>query len=167
MEFSICRVNQSDLDELTAVEAICFPKEEAATRESLAARLDAFGNWFFAAKDENGKIIGMIDGMATNEESIDDAMFEDASLHREDGEVQTVFGLDVLPAWRKRGVAGALMQAFTDAARQAGRRKVTLTCKTHLIGMYEHFGFTLIGKARSVHGGAEWFDMDLRLDGAK
>ena len=109
----------------------------------------------------------MIDGMATDEESIDDAMFEDASLHREDGAVQTVFGLDVLPAWRGKGVAGALMQAFTDAARQAGRRKVTLTCKAHLIGMYEHFGFTLIGKARSVHGGAEWFDMDLRLDGAK
>lgn len=92
MEFSICRVNQSDLDELTAVEAICFPKEEAATRESLAARLDAFGNWFFAAKDENGKIIGMIDGMATDEESIDDAMFEDASLHREDGAVRRFSG---------------------------------------------------------------------------
>lgn len=101
MEFSICRVNQSDLDELTAVEAVCFPKEEAATRESLAARLYAFGNWFFAAKDENGKIIGRIDGMATDEESIDDAMFEDASLHREDGAVQTVFGLDVLPACEK------------------------------------------------------------------
>lgn len=71
----------------------------------------------------------MIDGMATDEESIDDAMFEDASLHREDGAVQTVFGLDVLPAWRGKGVAGALMQAFTDAARQAGRRKVTLTCQ--------------------------------------
>ena len=113
MDFSICRVNQSDLDELTAVEAVCFPKEEAATREALAARLDAFGNWFFAAKDENGKIIGMIDGMATDEESIDDAMFEDASLHREDGAVQTVFGLDVLPAWRGKGVAGALMQALT------------------------------------------------------
>ena len=167
MEYSICRAKKSDLDALTEVESICFPKEEAATRESLAARLDAFENWFFVAKDGKGKSIGMIDGMATDEESIDDAMFEDASLHREDGEVQTVFGLDVLPAWRKRGVAGALMQAFTDAARQAGRRKVTLTCKEHLIGMYEHFGFTLIGRARSVHGGAEWFDMDLRLNGAK
>ena len=161
MEFSICRVNQGDLDELTAVEAVCFPKEEAATRESLAARLDAFGNWFFAAKDENGKIIGMIDGMATDEESIDDAMFEDASLHREDGAVQTVFGLDVLPEWRHRGVSGALMAAYVEAARQAGRKKVTLTCKQRLIGMYEHFGFRLMGRARSEHGGAEWFDMDL------
>ena len=163
MEFSICRVNQSDLDELTAVEAVCFPKEEAATRESLAARLDAFGNWFFAAKDENGKIIGMIDGMATNEESIDDAMFEDASLHKPNGRVQTVFGLDVLPQWRHRGVAGALMDAFVEAAKQAGREKVTLTCKKRLIGMYEHFGFRLIGQARSEHGGAQWFDMDLDL----
>ena len=161
MEFSICRVNQSDLDELTAVEAVCFPKEEAATREAFAARLEAFGNWFFAAKDENGKIIGMIDGMATDEESIDDAMFEDASLHRSNGRVQTVFGLDVLPEWRHRGVAGALMDAFVEAAKQAGREKVTLTCKKRLIGMYEHFGFRLIGRARSEHGGAEWFDMDL------
>ena len=163
MDFSICRVNQSDLDELTAVEAVCFPKEEAATRESLAARLDAFGNWFFAAKDENGKIIGMIDGMATDEESIDDAMFEDASLHKPNGRVQTVFGLDVLPQWRHRGVAGALMDAFVEAAKQAGREKVTLTCKKRLIGMYEHFGFRLIGQARSEHGGAQWFDMDLNL----
>ena len=163
MEFSICRVNQSDLDELTAVEAVCFPKEEAATRESLAARLDAFGNWFFAAKDENGKIIGMIDGMATDEASIADEMFEDASLHKPNGRVQTVFGLDVLPQWRHRGVAGALMDAFVEAAKQAGREKVTLTCKKRLIGMYEHFGFRLIGQARSEHGGAQWFDMDLDL----
>lgn len=166
-EFEITRAWKSDAEALAALEAVCFPPEEAATLAGFEARLDAFGDWFFVAKTPDGEIIGMIDGMATDEESIDDAMFEDASMHREDGAVQTVFGLDVLPAWRGKGVAGALMQAFTDAARQAGRRKVTLTCKAHLIGMYGHFGFTLIGKARSVHGGAEWFDMDLRLDGAK
>ena len=40
---------------------------------------------------------------------------------------------------------------------------MTLTCKKRLIGMYEHFGFRLIGQARSEHGGAQWFDMDLDL----
>ena len=59
--------------------------------------------------------------------------------------------------------AGALMDAFVEAAKQAGREKVTLTCKKRLIGMYEHFGFRLIGQARSEHGGAQWFDMDLDL----
>ena len=163
-EFEIVRAQKSDLDGLAAVEAICFPPAEAATRESFAARLNAFGEWFFVAKNADGAIIGMIDGMATDEESIADEMFEDASLHRPDGRVQTVFGLDVLPEWRHRGVSGALMRAFVEAARQAGREKVTLTCKARLIGMYEHFGFRLIGKARSEHGGAEWFDMDLDLN---
>lgn len=165
--FEITRAQKSELDALAEIEAVCFPPAEAASRASLKARLDVFGNWFFVAKDSDGKIIGMVNGMATDEESIDDAMFEDASLHREDGAVQTVFGLDVLPAWRGKGVASALMRAFADAAKRVGRRKVTLTCKARLIGMYEHFGFALIGKARSVHGGAEWFDMDMRLDGAK
>ena len=162
-EFEIVRAQKADLDELAAVEAICFPPAEAATRESFAARLDVFGDWFFVAKDADGVIIGMIDGMATDEESIADEMFEDASLHKPNGRVQTVFGLDVLPGWRHNGVAGALMGAFVDAARQAGRQKVTLTCKQRLIGMYEHFGFRLMGRARSEHGGAEWFDMDLDL----
>lgn len=163
-EFEITRAQKSDLDALTALEAVCFPPAEAAARESFAARLDAFGDWFFVAKDADGAIIGMIDGMATDEESIADDMYEDASLHRLNGRVQTVFGLDVLPEWRHRGVAGALMAAFIEAARQAGRKKVTLTCKKRLIGMYEHFGFRLIGRARSEHGGAEWFDMDAALE---
>ena len=55
------------------------------------------------------------------------------------------------------------MDAFVEAAKQAGREKVTLTCKKRLIGMYEYFGFRLIGQARSEHGGAQWFDMDLDL----
>ena len=162
-EFEITRAQKTDVDALAAVEAICFPPAEAATRASFAARLEAFGDWFFVAKDADGAVIGMIDGMATDEETIADEMFEDALLHKPDGRVQMVFGLDVLPAWRHKGVAGALMGEFVDAARRAGRKKVTLTCKARLIGMYEHFGFRLMGRARSEHGSAEWFDMDLTL----
>ena len=162
-EFEITRARKSDAEALAALEAVCFPPEEAATLAGFEARLDAFGDWFFVAKTPDGEIIGMIDGMATDEASIADEMFEDASLHKPNGRVQTVFGLDVLPQWRHRGVAGALMDAFVEAAKQAGRQKVTLTCKKRLIGMYEHFGFRLIGQARSEHGGAQWFDMDLDL----
>ena len=162
-DFEITRAQKSDVDALAAVEAMCVPPAEAATRASFAARLEAFGDWFFVAKDADGAVIGMIDGMATDEASIADEMVEDASLHKPNGRVQTVFGLDVLPQWRHRGVAGALMDAFVEAAKQAGREKVTLTCKKRLIGMYEHFGFRLIGQARSEHGGAQWFDMDLDL----
>ena len=90
-------------------------------------------------------------------------MFADASLHCGHAPVQTVFGLDVVPEWRGKGVALALMNAFIEASRQAGRRKVTLTCKRQLIGMYERFGFVNQGLARSEHGGAVWYNMDKAL----
>ena len=105
-EFEITRARKSDAEALAALEAVCFPPEEAATLAGFEARLDAFGDWFFVAKTPDGEIIGMIDGMATDEASIADEMFEDASLHKPNGRVQTVFGLDVLPQWRHRGVAG-------------------------------------------------------------
>lgn len=158
-EFEITRARKSDAEALAALEAVCFPPEEAATLAGFEARLDAFGDWFFVAKTPDGEIIGMIDGMATDEASIADEMFEDASLHKPNGRVQTVFGLDVLPQWRHRGVAGALMDAFVEAAKQAGREKVTLTCKKRLIGMYEHFGFRLIGRravSTAAHSGSTW-----------
>lgn len=97
-EFEITRARKSDAEALAALEAVCFPPEEAATLAGFEARLDAFGDWFFVAKTPDGEIIGMIDGMATDEASIADEMFEDASLHKPNGQVQTVFGLDVLPS---------------------------------------------------------------------
>lgn len=81
-EFEITRARKSDAEALAALEAVCFPPEEAATLAGFEARLDAFGDWFFVAKTPDGEIIGMIDGMATDEESIADEMFEDASLHQ-------------------------------------------------------------------------------------
>lgn len=96
-EFEITRARKLDAEALAALEAVCFPPEEAATLAGFEARLDAFGDWFFVAKTPDGEIIGMIDGMATDEASIADEMFEDASLHKPNGRVQTVFGLDVLP----------------------------------------------------------------------
>ena len=162
-DIQIRTVRMDDLDAVTQIERICFPPQEAAGRDSLKARIEAFGTWFLVAQTADGGLVGMINGMATHEESIDDEMFADASLHCGDAPVQTVFGLDVLPQWRGRGIAGALVEAFCEAARCAGRKKVTLTCKERLIGMYEHFGFVNQGLARSAHGGAVWYNMDRLL----
>lgn len=71
-EFEITRARKSDAEALAALEAVCFPPEEAATLAGFEARLDAFGDWFFVAKTPDGEIIGMIDGMATDEASIAD-----------------------------------------------------------------------------------------------
>ena len=104
----IRKAEMADLDRLTEIESICFPSAEAAGREALEQRLRAFPLHFWVMEEE-GLVIGFINGMATDEPVITDVMFENAFLHKADGQWQSVFGLDVLPAYRGRGYAAQLM----------------------------------------------------------
>ena len=122
---------QDDLDAICRVEAICFSASEAGTRESFAARLKVFPRHFLLLEDE-GRLIGFVNGMVTDDRTISDVMFEQAELHKEDGKWQSVFGLDVLPEHRRKGYAGQLMRALIEHSREDGRCGCILTCKEHL-----------------------------------
>ena len=128
-------------------------------------RLSAFPDSFFVAEEtESGANIGFTNGAAVNQETICDEMFEDAGWHRSDGAYQSVFGLDVVPQWRKQGVAAALMETLIQDAREKGRKGLILTCKERLIPYYQKFGYQCLGLSKSVHGGAVWYDMILELE---
>lgn len=157
---TIRTAHASDLDAVTEIEAACFPAAEAADRSSMAARLAAFSDHFYIA-EQNGQPIGFVNGSVGDSEVIEDEMYENAALHNPRGAWQMVFGLDVLPAYRRTGVARTLMHRLIDDARAQGRAGVVLTCKEHLIGFYEQFGFVCGGASASVHGGAVWYDMRL------
>ncbi len=152
----------SDLDAITEVEAVCFPPAEAASRASFRDRLAAFPECFFVAEYE-GNIIGFINGCATDERTIRDVMFEDSSLHVPDGRYQSIFGLDVLPEYRRQGIAARLMERMIADAKEKGRKGLILTCKDHKIRYYEKFGYRNLGLSASVHGGAVWYDMILEF----
>ena len=113
--------------------------------------------------EEAGKIIGFINGMVTDDQTISDIMFEDASLHQKDGDWQSVFGLDMLPEYRCQGRAALLMEQLIEDARAKGRKGCILTCKDRLIHYYEKFGYRNLGVSKSVHGGAVWYDMILEF----
>ena len=74
-----------------------------------------------------------------------------------------MFGLDVLPEYRRNGYAGQLMRAFIDHAREDGRCGCILTCKEYLLHYYARFGFKNLGVSLSKHGGAVWYDMVLEF----
>ena len=154
------RGSAADLDLLTSIEAECFPAAEAATREQFADRLAAYGEHFWIL-EVGGKAVGFIDGMVTDKETISDDMFENAGLHVPAGAWQAVFGLNVLPEYRRHGYAAKLVEKFIAEARNEGRRGCILTCKDHLLHYYARFGFVNIGVSASVHGGAKWYDMRL------
>ena len=44
-------------------------------------------------------------------------MYEDAACHKPDGAYQSVFGLDVLPEYRRQGIAAALMNHMIEDAK--------------------------------------------------
>ncbi len=159
---NIRAVRAEDLESIAEIEAACFPAAEAATRESFKMRIATFPDSFFVAETA-GRIIGFINGCVTNSPVIYDEMFHDSRHHIPTGENASIFGLDVLPEYRKQGIAAKLMNHYIQAARNSSRKKVILTCKERLVPYYESFGYVNDGLSSSTHGGAQWFDMTLTL----
>jgi len=152
-----------DLAALTAIEAACFPAAEAATEESLAARLEVYPNHFWLLEDLDGTIVSFINGMTTDEPLLRDEMYEHAALHDEHGAWQMIFGVNTLPDRRRKGYAGLVMQQVIADAKAQGRKGCVLTCKDGLLSYYEKFGFQNEGISKSVHGGVVWYDMRLTI----
>ncbi|MHC1722936.1 MAG: GNAT family N-acetyltransferase [Aminipila sp.] len=154
----IRKVESRDLDDLVRVENICFPKAEAATRESFEYRIAAFPESFYVAV-ENDELIGIVNGCVSDNSTISDDLFEPDGGHNPNGKNQMIFGLLVDPRYQKKGIAAKLMNHIMEAAKQAGREKMVLTCKEHLIKYYERFGYVNQGVSQSTHGDAVWYDM--------
>ena len=149
-----------DLDAVTAVEAAGFPAAEAATRDEFAARLAVYPNHFWLL-EEDGRLVSFINGLVSDEPTIRDEMFADAAFHNEHGAWQMVFGVNTLPEYRRRGLAGEVMRQVIADARSQGRKGCVLTCKDRLVHYYETFGYRSEGVSASTHGGAVWYDMRL------
>ena len=148
----------ADLEVIHQVETVCFPPNEAASLTSLSKRLQVFPHHFWLLENE-GQIIGFINGMVSNNKTISDDMFVQADLHNENGSWQSVFGLAVLPAFRRKGYAEKLIAHLIAIAKGQNRTGVTLTCKEYLIPYYKKLGFVDLGVSQSVHGGEVWHDM--------
>lgn len=152
-----------DLDEITEIEAECFPAAEAADREAFQQRLQYYGNHFWLLYEEQ-KLIAFVDGFVTDEPDLTDEMYENAALHDENGAWQMIFGVNTLPAYRRNGYAGKLLARAIADAKEQGRRGVVLTCKEKLLHYYAKFGFENEGISQSVHGNVVWYQMRLCFD---
>ena len=166
MQVNIRKAELQDLAALKIIEDACFPEAEAATLESLSERLHLFPESFLVAEAE-GVLVGFVNGAVIDEPIIRDAHYHDAALHNPDGAYQSVFGLDVVPAFRRKGIAEKLLTALIEAARQAGRKGLTLCCKEEKIPYYEKFGLVNSGRSSSTHGNAVWYDMILHFEEEK
>ena len=146
------------------IEAICFPPNEACTKEMMLARVRKAPELFLAAIEKStGEIIGFLNGLSTNEAALRDEFFTNPDLYDPDGKNVMLLGLDVLPKYRGQGIASALVKNYAERAKKQGREMLILTCHEEKIAMYEKMGFRDRGWGQSVWGGEPWHEMEMIL----
>lgn len=157
----IRKASVEDIEKIAAVEAACFPAAEAATKEQFSKRVEYYGNHFLLMFDGE-QLVSFVDGFVIDAADLTDAMYEEAERHNEKGAWQMIFGVNTLPEYRRRGLAGALLQQMIQEAEEQKRKGLVLTCKDALVPYYAKFGFVNEGvSTQSTHGNVVWNQMRL------
>lgn len=130
-------------------------------KERIATAPDLF---LVAIDRETGKIAGFLNGLSTKEYRFRDEFFTDAALHDPNGENIMILGLDVLPEYRRQGLAREIVFQYLRREGEKGRKQLLLTCLKSKVKMYEKMGFVNHGIANSSWGGEEWYEMSCVLN---
>lgn len=158
--FEFRDIRPEEGEQAAEIERICFPPNEACTEKMMLERIARAPELFLVAVDkQTGKIAGFLNGLATDETVFGDEFFMDAGQHRPEGKNIMLLGLDVLPKYRRQGLARELMRRYLSRERQNGRKTVLLTCLDSKVEMYRKMGFHDRGIADSTWGGEKWHEM--------
>lgn len=163
-----------DLDALAAVEAACFPPQEAADIDQLANRVESYPNHFwllvnpaepdndcFPAQVDDGMLVSFIDGPCVGSLDLTDDMYASTALHADDAPWQMILGVNTAPMYQHRGCASFLMRHVILDSALSHRHGIVLACKEKMLPFYSSFGFIDEGRSQSVHGNAVWHQMRL------
>lgn len=163
--FEFRQITLNEAKEAAEIEKICFPPNEACSMEHMTERVQAAPEMFLVAIDkEKGKMAGFLNGIAVHEYEFRDEFFTDASLHDPEGKNIMLLGLDVLPEYRKKGLARELVFNYCRKEQERGRKRLVLTCLKNKVKMYKKFGFRDLGESQSNWGGEKWHEMDILLN---
>jgi len=163
-KFVFRNIHPSETDQAVIIEQICFPPNEACSEKNMKDRIERAPELFLVAVDkETGKIAGFLNGLATDESEFRDEFFTNADLYNPNGKNIMLLGLDVLPEYRRQGLATELVRKYAERERANNRQKLILTCLQSKVEMYKKMGFLDDGIANSTWGGEEWHEMSMFL----
>ena len=158
-------IQPEEVEQTIEIEQICFPPNEACSDKNMRERVKVAPELFLVAVSKHtGKIAGFLNGLSTEEEKFRDEFFTDSSLYNSTGKNVMLLGLDVLPQYRRKGLATELMEIYCEREREKGRKKLLLTCLESKVEMYEKMGYTDLGLADSTWGGEQWHEMFIDLN---
>lgn len=164
-KFEFREIRPEEGEQAARIERLCFPPNEACSREHMLERVAKAPALFLVAVDKRtGMIAGFLNGIATQETTFQDAFFTDISLHNPTGRAIMLLGLNVRPEYRGQGLARELMALYLRRERENKKSVVVLTCLESKVRMYEKMGFCDAGLANSSWGGEQWHEMRCELE---
>ncbi|MCD7726435.1 MAG: GNAT family N-acetyltransferase [Clostridiales bacterium] len=164
-KFEFRTIHISEAKQAADIEQVCFPPNEACSEKHMIERIETASDLFLVAIDkENGRIAGFLNGIATDEYQFRDEFFTDASLHHPNGKNIMLLGLEVLPEYRKQGLAHEIVFQYLRRESDRDRKMVTLTCLKNKVKFYEKMGFMDRGLSGSTWGDEEWYEMTYVLN---
>lgn len=164
--FSFRNILWEEADQAVSIEQICFPPNEACSEKHMKERVAKAPELFLVAVDkETGKIAGFLNGLATDEDTFRDEFFTDVNLYNPNGKNIMLLGLDVLPEYRRQGLATEIVNQYILREQKKNRERLILTCLQSKVEMYQKMGFRDNGIADSTWGGEEWHEMSCNVEG--
>ncbi len=158
--YELRQVCSEDAKAAVQIEAACFPPSEACTLPIMKERIKYASQSFLVAIDrESGKMVGFVNALCTDEESLRDELFTDTSLHDSEGKNVMICSVAVLPEYQRQGIAREMMKEFLSRQKMKGKRQAILTCVPGKVKMYKKFGFSDRGESESTWGGEKWHEM--------
>lgn len=155
---------QATLDDVTllaALEARCFPLAEGAPLERIRDRVAKYADRFLIML-QDGKIVGMVNGLCTDEKDLTDEMYEDVNMHKDSGLWQMIFSVCIDPSLQGQGMGLVIVKKYIEEIiKHPSCKGIVLTCKEHLLHFYSKNGFVDEGVSASEHGGVVWHQMRL------
>jgi ribosomal protein S18 acetylase RimI-like enzyme len=162
MKLTLRNVAEKDLDRCFEIETVSYAGDEAASKEKILTRIQTYPEGFVVLENDN-EIIGFINSGATDDVQLSDEEFKELIGHDTNGRCIVIMSVVVHPDYQGKSMASVLMKHFIEAMQNMGKEEVFLICQTELIGLYEKFGFILMGESDSEHGGLSWHEMSLNL----
>lgn len=158
--FEFRSIKQDEIPQAVNIEHTCFPPHEACSEKSMSDRIAKAPDLFLVAVEkESGKLVGFLNGFSTDESRFRDEFFTDINLYEPAGKNVMLFGLDVMPDYRKRGLARELINQYAKREKSNGRSRLILTCLDEKVDMYIRLGFKDLGIANSTWGDEQWHEM--------
>lgn len=158
LEMEITNVTMNDLQAILRIENLGFTSEEAGTKEQYQDRIKKLNDTFLVARMDN-KVVGFLVGPATEEEYVEDWMYEHTPGNVLTGGNQIIFTIAVDPEYRGHSIGSKLLDAIEKNAKLAKRKSISLTSLERNVPFYLKNGFENKGIADSSHADEIWYNL--------